>query len=86
MKRAYNNGKPELSKFHNKDGNLTMYSFACGYVERYEDGDDRLTLLREPNDWHVKGFIDGVHVWESFERLSDARKFCRKAKRGMIPA
>jgi hypothetical protein len=79
MKRAYNNDKPLESKFHNKEGNLTMYSFACGYVERYEDGEDRLTLFREPGGWQVKGFVGGVHIWESFDRISDARKFCRKA-------
>jgi hypothetical protein len=37
-----------------------------------------LTLSREPNDWHVKGFIAGKHVWEIFEKLKDARTFCRK--------
>jgi hypothetical protein len=78
MKRIYTDGKPPQSRFHNKAGNLTPYAFACGYVERYASGEDRLTLSREPNDWHVKGFIAGKHVWEIFEKLKDARTFCRK--------
>jgi hypothetical protein len=63
--------------FNNKNGTLTPYAFACGYVEIYTKGDDRATLLRKPNDWHVKGFRGGCHFWESFERLSDARRFAR---------
>ena len=70
---------PELyPKFRTKAGLLTGYAFGCGYVENYERDDDRLTLSREPNDWHVKGFIGGRHVWEIFERLTDARQFCRR--------
>jgi hypothetical protein len=71
-------------KFYNKDGTLTGYAFACGYLEVYgesRDSKNRLRIYREPNDWHVKGWIgeDGkTHVWEIFEKLSDARKFCRK--------
>jgi hypothetical protein len=77
MKRFYVNGKPVKSAFHNKNGTLSMYSFACGYLEKYENGEDRLTIMREPGNWQVKGFLNGVHVWESFESVSDARKFCR---------
>jgi len=85
MKRLFTDStksKPEISKFHDKNGDLTGYSFLCGYVERYEkdgDSENSLTLLKEPNDWHVKGFLNGKHVWESFEKLKDARNFCRKA-------
>jgi hypothetical protein len=79
MKRLFTNGKPEISQFHDKNGDLTVYSFACGYVEKYEKGENRLTISKEPNDWHVKGFLDEMHVWESFEKLKDARKFCKKA-------
>jgi len=79
MKRQYNHGKPPASRFHNKAGNLTPYAFGCGYVERYAREKDRLCIAREPNDWHVKGFIDEKHVWEIFETLKAARAFCRKA-------
>jgi hypothetical protein len=79
MKRSFTNGKPQSSRFHTKNGNLTGYAFACGYVESYVDGENRLSLIREPNDWHVKGFVGTRHVWECFEKLGDARKFCRRA-------
>jgi len=76
MKRT---NKPEQSRFFNKAGNLTPYAFACGYVEEYTDGENTLTLYREPVGWHVQGRITGKHTWEIFERLTDARAFCRKA-------
>jgi hypothetical protein len=67
-------------KFHNSNGTLTMYSFGCGYVERYGNGEfPRATISREPNGWHVKGFdINGKHFWEVEEKIKDARAFARK--------
>ena len=67
-------------KFRNASGLLTPYSFACGYVERYgADDTPRATLSREPNDWHVKGFDrDGLHFWEVFESVKEARQYARK--------
>jgi hypothetical protein len=77
---TYSKAKPPVSKFHDKHGRLTPYSFGCGYVETYRNSTgDSLTLCREPNDWHVKGFICGKHVWEIFEKLSEARAFCLSA-------
>jgi hypothetical protein len=69
-----------VDKFHNPNGTLTMYSFGCGYVERYGNGElPRATISREPNGWHVKGFdMDGKHFWEIEERIKDARAFARK--------
>ena len=68
------------NKFHNQDGTITAYSFACGYVEIYGQKDTpRATISREPNDYHVKGFDkDGKHFWEVFEKVKDARAFARK--------
>jgi hypothetical protein len=80
MKRYYPGGnKPTKSQFHNKDGTLTGYSFMCGHIEQYQDGDNRLAIVREPNDYHVKGFVNDKHVWEVFETIKEARKFCRAA-------
>jgi hypothetical protein len=79
MKRNYSSAKPPKSQFHNKAGNLTPYAFACGYVETYRNEKSRLTLSKERNDWHVKGFIDDVHTWESFTTLKQARDYCRRA-------
>jgi hypothetical protein len=78
MKRAYKHGKPEKSKFHNNAGNLTPYAFHCGHVEEYTEDENRLTISQEPNDYHVKGFINEKHVWKIFQTLREARKFCRR--------
>jgi hypothetical protein len=66
--------KTKEPKFKNKNGTLTPYAFACGYVEKYGP----LTLWREPNDWHVRGFVDGARLWECFETLREARQYARR--------
>jgi len=64
---------------------LTAYQLACGYVEARENvkTDSRLTLGREHSTYYVKGFIRGVHVWECFHTLRDARKAFRAAFRAV---
>ena len=62
---------------------LTAYALACGYVERKGEGDNRTVLDRENGRYHVKGFKNGKHFWESFGTLTAARKFysgCLKAR------
>ena len=67
-------------KFHNANGTLTMYSFGCGYVERYGNQEfPRAVINREPNGWHVKGFdVEHVHFWEIFDTIKEARKFAKR--------
>ena len=67
-------------KFHNANGTLTMYSFACGYVERYgKEEFPRARISREPNGWHVKGFnFNGGHFWEIFDHIKEARSFAKR--------
>ena len=62
-------------KFRTKTGRLTAYSFACGYVERMGEGDNRKCLEQEHGVYHVKGFKNGIRFWETFETLTDARKY-----------
>ena len=70
-----------LDKFRTKTGLLTRYAFCCGYVEQYEkDNNNRLTLSKEPNDYHVKGFVNAVHVWEVFDTAALARMFIKSHK------
>ena len=65
-------------KLTTKNGKLTAYAFACGYVERKEkDDDNRLTLSKEHGAFHLRGFIGGVHVWECPDTLTAARKMMR---------
>ena len=60
---------PDLyPKFRNKDGSLTAYSFACGYIEERND-----CQLYKDGCWHVKG----RGKWECFDTLTEARKFFR---------
>jgi hypothetical protein len=58
-------------KFRNRDGSLTVYAFACGYLESWTlDGKDEyygtdapgVTLYRESPTWHVKVREPGVTV------------------------
>ncbi len=41
---------------HTKRGRVTAYGFACGYVERYERGEHRVTLLYEHGAYILRGF------------------------------
>lgn len=67
------------TRFKNKDGTLSQYSFACGYVERYGNDIPRATLTHERNGYHVKGFdVDGKHFWKIFEQAREARAFARR--------
>jgi hypothetical protein len=56
------------NKFRNRNGEITRYSFCCGYVMQYELNDDnRITMSLEPNGFHLKGFINGEHFWDILE-------------------
>lgn len=66
--KRYASEYPE-PKFYNKDGSLTVYSFACGYVQR-ENGWD----LHKDGCWHVQGHGE----WYSFDTLTEARKEWRR--------
>lgn len=81
--------------FKTKTGNLTAYSFRCGYVQcvRTETLDKELYM--EFGMYHVRSTInnspelhtvfDGPHshkfvIWEGFETLKDARKLYTSIK------
>jgi hypothetical protein len=57
----------ELEKFRDENGRLNEYAFACGYIEEYGKGKNRVSLSKEASTYHVKGFADGEHFWEVFE-------------------
>ena len=78
------------TKFKNKDGSLTAYSFACGYIQRVEKADLSCELYLD-GTWHVrffnrsanwsKGFNEGLDSgrhWLSFDSLTQARKVYNK--------
>jgi hypothetical protein len=62
------------SKFNNKNGSLTRYALACGYLEQKIKEDNRVSLGLD-GVYHVKGMINGTRVWECFDKLTDARSF-----------
>lgn len=58
-------------KLRTKDGKLTAYAFACGYVESLGG----FTLYREHGIYHVRGFGgSAVRHWLTVRTLSKARK------------
>lgn len=64
------------TRFRNKNGSLTMYAFACGYIETKTSKGVDLSLFRD-GVWHVQARSDdkGRFIWECFDTLTQARKF-----------
>ena len=65
-------------KFYNKNGELSEYSFCCGYVQSEEKDNIRKELYKD-SVYHFKvisrkdGLVERL-VWNSFYSLTDARK------------
>lgn len=64
----------EKDKFRNKDGSLTRYALACGYVEE-EAG---VKLYGDGAVYQVKGWICNKLEWESYDELTPAKKAFKK--------
>jgi hypothetical protein len=75
-------------KFYNKDGTLTAYSFACGYIERKETYSGWKEIYMEYIHYHVRsgpkmanGQTQKWTTWECFDHeLTKARKFYRSIR------
>lgn len=75
-------------KFKKANGELTMYAFACGYVQAYtEDGTeyygtsrDGTALYKEGAVWSVRIRVDGVAYWHTFDTYTEAREAWGKAR------
>ncbi len=71
-------------KFRNKNGSLSVYAFACGYLETKPlltaGGEKR--LFRDGAVWHVQARDNqrGCFLWESFDKLTPARSFFSKVQ------
>jgi hypothetical protein len=64
------------TQFYTSNGFLTSYAFNCGYVERLEvNENNRKTMFKEHNTFHVNGFNNSSHFWESFDTLTEAKKY-----------
>jgi len=64
--------------FKNKDGSLTRYALACGYIECKELSNNiRITLELDGNSYAVKAFDHNNHIrlaWDNFDSIVQARK------------
>lgn len=73
-------------KFNNKDGSLTRYALACGYIQEFKKNNVRLTLYTEGCVVQVRAFDHGQECkrlfWETFEsnELTKAKKFYNRFK------
>lgn len=60
-----------------KDGRLTSYGFACGYVQSESKGENYKKLFREHNTYHLIMMAGSERkIWLSYDlnELSKARK------------
>lgn len=63
---------------------LSAYNLACGYVQRFEQGNFSVSLWREHNAYHVRAHEfngRGRIAWEVFRTLTLARKSFAAMKR-----
>jgi hypothetical protein len=77
-------------KFKNKDGSLTVYALACGYVQKVEKAELSAELYHEGAVYQVRYFNrnadfslpfndpNGGRFWLSFDNLTEARKVYNK--------
>ena len=70
-------------KFNNKDGSLTRYAFACGYVEQHDNKEtnSRVTLWLDCGSYHVRSHQfngAGRLAWETFHTVKEARMFYKE--------
>jgi hypothetical protein len=76
------------TKFYTKQGWLTPYAIACGYIEIANTSTQGSTHGTTIRLWHEGGPAIHVRVhdhdkneriaWETFETLTEARKYFRK--------
>ena len=69
-----------------KDGRwLSAYALACGYLETFQTGAERLTLWQEHGAYHVRRHHDeeGRRMWDVAETLAEARRIFARERRDM---
>ena len=72
-----------MSVIYTKRGKLSAYGIRCGYIERKELADKRVTLFNEHGYIYLVNItnlpaLDGYV--KGFDRLADARKFFNSFK------
>ena len=82
-------------KFKNKNGDLTHYALACGYLQQFKHSKNEcelvLTLWHEGGPcFHVRlnsyDSIEGStrHFWQVFDDLTGARKYWHRTKNNIL--
>lgn len=64
-------------QFYTSKGRLTHYALACGYIEKFYDNNQTITLWMEHNTLHVRHFDHKKVVWyldKCYDTLTEARK------------
>ena len=73
----------EHPRFYTKDGWLTPYALACGYVEQKDYGLIRITLFQDGGCYHVRAYDHDQKIrrfWEVFRTLTAARRYYKYAE------
>lgn len=77
------------TRMRNKNGDLSLYAFSCGYIQRAGDLlDEAYVDLFLDGVWHIqyRETKDSDRGWDTFESLTEARKAWRKhVKRLQLP-
>lgn len=75
-------------KFRNKNGDLTHYALACGYLQQFKHKELILSLWNEGGPcFHVKlndNFGHNRVFWHSFDTLTAARKYWHQTKKNLL--
>lgn len=76
-------------KFKNKNGDLTHYALACGYVQEFKLNENLNLRL-----WHEGGIVFHVKLydhaqkirvfWHCFDTLTEARKYFHMTKNNLL--
>jgi hypothetical protein len=65
--------------FYNKNGDLSVYSFACGYIQEKSTPHGMVKLYKDGH-WHLEIVKDCERMrWDCFDTLTEARRAFRLA-------
>lgn len=74
-------------KFKNKNGDLTHYALACGYIQKIDISDFSIVLWHEGGPCFHVSMRDNKNntrvFWKVFENLTSARKYWHQTKRNI---
>jgi hypothetical protein len=71
--------------FYTAKGELTRYSLACGYIQRFETSKGECTLWMEHGVFHVRqNNSDASRVfWETYNKIGEARRKYNNSMRSL---